>query len=320
MEEKTLNDEEAEAFGLKRKILPNDENAEDATNDLADTEEIPLSAKLDEGYTEEGYARPVEFLPPELTDAEEDDESLVMLSPEEAERVVKEREEKAKKERELFEKLLKEGVAALENKDYEKARECFTQTNEIDADDLEVNVGYMRAYSEDFTATDDTEMLEEIYDQCFESAGKKFSDRIRDLFFDRLTEEKEKAQGAEEVAAKEYNAHYEERKEAYAARAAKTGGMLVKFGLPCALLVVAAIVFACLINAVAGNLFVILAVVCGVPALILLVPVLIFSKKAVIVARLQSENERIDSTEEGRELATIRKRIEFFDKCLESVR
>ena len=207
MDEKILDDEEAELFGLKRKrpagappaedaegtetveVVGMDgsaESADDLAEDLEGVPEEELYARLDEGYTLDGYID-ADAVPVDFSDAEEDDESLVMLSPEEAAETVRRREEKARQDKERFEKLFASGSAALDAGDFEKARECFTQANEFDPDDSEMNVGYMRAYSEDFTALDDPDMLSEVYGMCYESAGEAFLRRV-EAGFCRLAE------------------------------------------------------------------------------------------------------------------------------------
>ncbi len=340
MDEKILNDEEAELFGLKRKIRPDEDGAADAAGlpaegaevievpdmdapeaALEEMEEVPLdelSARLDEGYTLDGYYVDEDAVPVDFSRVEEDDESLVMLSPEEAAAAVRRREEKAKKERELFEKLVGEGDAALEAKDFEKARECFTQANEIYSDDLALNVGYMRAYSEDFTALEEPDMLSEVYGQCRNSAGDAFSSRIRELFGERIAEAKAAARQEEEKLLAAHAKEQSERGKALAERAAAQNGLLLKWGLPFVVCALAAVLFVCFVNSIRGNLFVILAAVFGGIAVVLLVPTLFALRKAVGIARLQRENERFDSTEAGQELLLVRRRTEFLEDCLET--
>lgn len=339
MDEKILDDEEAELFGLKRKrpagappaedaegmetvetveVVGMDgsaESADDLAEDLEGVPEEELYARLDEGYTLDGYID-ADAVPVDFSDAEEDDESLVMLSPEEAAETVRRREEKARQDKERFEKLFASGSAALDAGDFEKARECFTQANEFDSDDSEMNVGYMRAYSEDFTALDDPDMLSEVYGMCYESAGEAFASRIRSMFGERIAAAKaaaeEEAKGLEE----EHEAEQAARGEELAARANRQNGLLLKLGLPFAACALAAVICACFINAVEGSLFVILTAVFGGIALVLLLPVLFTARKAVNIARLQRENEQTSSTQAGRDLLLLRRRIEFLDDCL----
>ena len=335
MDEKILDDEEAELFGLKRKILPEEEGDADAREDFTETvevkgmdaaenpsesdeEELPLDeleAKLDEGYTLDGYIDE-DAVPLDFSDADADDESLVMLSPEEAAETVRRREEKARQDKELFEKLVHTGQAALDEGDYEKARESFTQANEFNSDDLEMNVGYMRAYSEDFTALDDPDMLAEVYEQCHNSGKKPFVERIRALFGDRIKTEAAAAEKRAEELRAEHEAETEERGKEISSRLSAATGTLLKLGLPFAVCAIAAILFAAFINAVEGSLFVILTAVFGGLGVILLVPTLFALRKTVAVNRSLRENERPDSTEAGQKSLEAEKCARFLRDCL----
>jgi tetratricopeptide (TPR) repeat protein len=274
-----------------------------------------LQASSDEFFVQNelGEGEEAEFEFPEAT---EDDESLVMLTPEQAKKLVKKRAEKAQKEKELFQKLLEEGKTALEVRDYEKAREYFTQANELNSDDLEVNVGYMRAYSEDFTALDDMEMLRDVYAQCYESAGEPFAKQIRETYGDVLKAALEKLTAQEEEAYEKFAFGQEERRAGYAARVNAWGTKLLWTGIPCLTLGVAAVIFLSLIDAIQGELFVILAAVCGGLAVALLVSVLIFSSRYLNARRLQTENENLSSTKDGRAVQNMRDAIAFLKDCL----
>lgn len=334
MDEKILDDEEAELFGLKRKILPDgneedsalqddSERAENADMDMAEDpleteEEVPLEeleAKLDEGYTLDGYIDE-DAVPVDFSDAEEDDESLVMLSPEEAAEAVRRREEKARRDKERFEKLLQAGQSALADGDFEKARESFTQANEFNSDDLQMNVGYMRAYSEDFTALDDPDMLAEVYDQCRNSAGTAFVEQIRGMFGDRIRQAAAQAERDAETFRAEHEAEKEERGKEISARLSAATGLVLKLGLPFAVCAVAAILFGGFVNSIEGNLFVILAIVFGALGVILLVPTLFALRKAVAVAARARENELPDSTEAGRKCLQAERCAQFLSDCL----
>jgi tetratricopeptide (TPR) repeat protein len=304
MEERLLNEDEEELYGFKLKTDP-----------LQDDTGKDLQASSDEFFVQNelGEEEETEFEFPEAT---EDDESLVMLTPEQARKLVKKREEKAQKEKELFRQLTKEGKSALESKDYEKARECFTQANEFQPDDLELNVNYMRAYSEDFTALDDTETLRDVYAQCYESAGEPFAERIREMFGDVLKTELAELTEKEEKAYKKFAVGQEERREKYAARVNACGVKLLWTGIPCLVFGVAAIIFLSVIDAIQGNLFVILSAVCGGIAVLCLVAAAVFFNRYLNAHRLQTENESLSSTQEGRAVQSLRETIAFLKDCL----
>ena len=249
-------------------------------------------------------------LPLALDELQEDDESLVNLTPEEAAALLKRREEKARQDKERYEKLKKEGEAALDNGDYKTARECFSKANEIFSDELDLNVGYMRAYSEDFTAWDKFETVMEVYEQCFASAGEPFAKRVKEAFGEKLQAQLTEWKKEEEASAASFNAAQAERREVFSARAKKQNGTLLKLCIPFFPALLICVLSLCFINAIEGNLFVILAVVFGAIAAILLIPTLIASKNAMNANRLLRENEDIYSTQEGRNLARLRDTIE----------
>ena len=326
MEEKILNDEEAELFGLKRKINPDDQ-PDDQPNDqpkaeegVADTddeaEDVSLSAVSDGGDAEKDSETAEEKVF-DFGEAQEDDESLVMLSAEEAQAELRRREEEARKKQERFEKLLTDGNAALENADFETARQCFTEANELNSDDLELNVGYMRAYSEDFASMDDLESLQEAYGQCYESAGEAFATRIKQELGDKLQNHLCALEAEEKEKTAAFAAAQAERRQNYAARAKKVNVWLLAVGVPWLLCAVAAALCLYFINAVKGSIMIILSAVFGGVAVLLLVPTVLLAKKAMTVLHLRRENEKIYSTAEGRDLETLRQRIRFIENCLQ---
>lgn len=317
MEEKILDEEEAELFGIKRKKQPAEEplESQDEAEYAEEAFETQLEAKLDEGYIEGGYVVREED-PFEFSEAEEDDESLVMLSPEEALALVRKREEKARKDKERCENLKKEGAAALGKGDFEKARECFTQANEFDPSDLEINVGYMRAYSEDFTLLEEFETLREVYEQCYESAQAPFANRVKEQFGSLLEESLKQAEAEEEAKSASFMAAQESRREEFSARSNGQNLRLFKLSVPMVFCAIVAVLCACFINAVQGYLFVVLSVAFGAAAVILAIPTVLIAKKAAEAARLLRENERLDSTEEGRQLERLRDKIDFILECL----
>ncbi len=254
---------------------------------------------------QEGLEVPLVF-----NEMQEDDESLVNLTPEEAAELLKKREEKARQDKERYEKLKKDGEAALDNGDYKTARECFSKANEIFTDELDLNVGYMRAYSEDFTAFKDFETVMEVYEQCFESAGEPFAKRVKEGFGEKLQAQLTEWKKEEAQVSASFTAAQSERREFFSARAKKQNGALLKLSIPFFPALLVCVLSLCFINAIEGNLFVILAVVFGAIAAILLIPTLIAAKNAMNANRLLRENEDIYSTQEGRSLARLRNRIE----------
>ena len=307
MEERLLSEDDEELYGLKLKTDPfeNDDGEK-------------LEAKSDDWFVqeaqdEESGEEEVEFEFPEAT---EDDESLVNLTPEEARELVRKREEEERAAQERFAALVAEGEGALATKDYEKARDCFTQANEIQPDDFALNVGYMRAYSEDFTALDDVEVLREVYDQCVNSCGEEFRQRIRTDFDGVLRTVLNENEKTSAKIHEEYDKKQAERRHGYDVRVKKAGAGAIWTGAVCLLSGVAAFILLLFVNSVPGSEIAIAAAICGVVAALFFIPLLAFVKSYANARRLQQENETEESTADGRKLKQLRELKEFLQEVL----
>ena len=317
MEQRVLDEDEEELYGIRRKKILVKEGEEETPEGGEETGEENLTAELDDEYVYEGY--PQEEGVPEYAfpQSDEDDESLVMLSPEEAERLVREREEQEKREEEEARRCIEEGNAALGKGDFAQARTLFDRANELRPDDLDVNVGYMRAHAEDFASLDDFDGVDKAYALCYDSAGEAFAGKIKKLFGDRLSALREETVREKEEKERVYRAEQQERRAALKARADKTGGNFMKVFMPLLVFALFAVVCASLVNVVEGNVLLILAVAAGVLFFVLLIPAILIGKKLIDLRRLQRENERDDSTEAGREIVALNDKIEFLDECLQ---
>lgn len=317
MEQRVLDEDEEELYGIRRKKILVKGNEEETPEEDEGAGAENLTAELDDEYVYEGY--PQEEGVPEYAfpQADEDDESLVMLSPEEAERLVREREEKEKREEEEARRCIEEGNAALGKGDFAQARTLFDRANELRPDDLDVNVGYMRAHAEDFSSLDDFDGVDKAYGLCYDSAGEAFAGKIKELFGDRLSALKEEISREKEEKERVYRAEQENRRAALKARADKVSGNFMKVFMPLLVVALFAVVCASLVNVVEGNVLLILAVVAGVLSVALLIPTLFIGRKLIDLRRLQRENERDDSTEAGREIVALQEKIDFIDDCLE---
>ncbi len=319
MEEKVLDDKEAEELGIKIKPLPQDEppmpeetTVEDGGMDGVN---VPFTATLDEGYTEDGYEAE-EIIPLDFSEVTEDDESLVMLTPEEAAAEVRRREEEARKLREEYEKLVAEGDVALAEKDYDLAKEKLSAANEIESDEVDMNVSYFRAYTRDFSMLDEFDVTAETYGLCYESAGEAFAEKVKKLFGDKATAEKERLEGIAKDKTATFESEQAERRTAFTARANKKNAQLLGFGIPLVVCAIVAIFCLAFINTIKGNLLVILSCVFGGLTVALLIPTLVFLKGFLDASRLVKENERMDTTALGLEILDLRDRISFYEEFL----
>lgn len=154
MEERIIDDEYGRGIRLKK----TKEGYVDVTDELAEETE----AGLDTEQTEDEVA--FEF---PTFDADEDDEDLVGLSPEEAAALKKRKEEEAAKRKAEYEQACKEGNELLESGSFKAAELKFEKALALDEEAVEASVGYWRAKTSDFADPD--VLIAEYADASIES-------------------------------------------------------------------------------------------------------------------------------------------------------
>lgn len=274
--------------------------------------------KTDDGYEEvddDALDGEVMF---EVTDLEEDDEELAGLSPEEAIEYRKRKAEEAAQRQAEYERLCKEGAELLETGSFKAAELKYEKALDLDKEAKDASVGYWRAKTADFTEPD--ALVEEYYEAGYENLEY-------DLGYDAVLEIKEKFKpvferrmdeltGEETALNETFVEKQAERREILNARAKKAWLWFGVTFAPTFITLILAIVFGTKIlstpdgryiapTAVFAGVFVVVFIVFGV-----------MTNKLLNVMRIRRANEKLSSTEDGRELLRIRAYKEIYDYLL----
>ncbi len=299
MEERIIDDEYGRGIRLKK----TKDGYVDATDELVNGQ--------DEEVTEE-----MQFELPVL-EMDEDDEDLVGLSPEEALKLRREKEEKARARRAEYERLCAEGQACLDAEDFAGAETAFEQALDFDDEHTDASVGYWRAKTQNFANPD--ALVSEYADSSIESLeyelGIDAVDHIKKEYhtslqcrYDELCEE-------EKPLAQSWEAKHAHRKSVLKERLKNAVILFLCITVP---------MIACgVLTAVIGmknfttreHTFVLPTVLLGIATFILFIAFVFASNKWLNVMRMMRANERLDSTEEGEKLMEIRDYKEIY-ACL----
>lgn len=159
MEERIVDDEFGRGIRLKKtkdgyvdvedELSPETEEGDVQTAE----EEIAVILPDEEGSKDEEYAMPVVY-------GEGDDEDLVDLSPEEAERVRREKADALRRRKEAYESACNEGQKLLETGSFHAAEIVYEKALKLDELATEASVGYWCAKTANFT---DPDVLAEEY-------------------------------------------------------------------------------------------------------------------------------------------------------------
>ena len=302
MEERIIDDEYGRGIRLKKTA----DGYVDATDELAPQTD-------DEQTTDE-----VAFEFP-VFETDEDDEELVGLSPEEAEKIRRERAEAAAIRKAEYERLVQEGEAFLQSGSFRSAQLKFENALALDEEATEASVGYWRAKTENFQNPD--VLVEEYIEAGIETlefdVGYKAVDILREQYreawekrYNELTEE-------EKPLAKEVEEKQRSRREAIAERIKKSGLRTGIAWLPTLAFLTVAIVLGLKIFSVQENTFVIPTVICGVAFFMSLIISVLFTNVLINDLRIRRTNERLSSTDEGARLEEIREYKDLYGALLQ---
>ena len=302
MEERIIDDEYGRGIRLKK----TKEGYVDVTDELAEEGE--------EGYEE---TEEVAFEFPVL-DTDEDDEDLVGLSPEEAARVRREKEEALKKRRADYEQACQEGDELLASGSFHAAELKFENALQLDDDATEASVGYWRAKTADFTDPD--VLIDEYTEAGFESleydlgidATATVCKKYKSAFEKRLQElSDEEKPLAEEVESKQAA-----RRTVLSERVKRATVGFVSSLLPAVALLVLTVIFGMKNFTTRENTFVLPTILLGVAFFISLIVFIVLANKYINALRIRSANERLSSTEGGTRLLQIRARKELYQTLI----
>jgi hypothetical protein len=295
MEERIIDDEYGRGIRLKK----TKDGYVDVTDELAENEQ--------EEATQMEIEDEIAFEFPML-DTDEDDEDLVGLSPEEAARVRREKEEALAKRKADYEEACKEGEQLLATGSFKAAELKYEKALKLDDEATDASVGYWRAKTADFTEPDI--LIEEYADAGIESleydlgvgAVDKIKAQYAEVFKRRVRElEAEEAPLAETVEGKR-----QARREIILERLKKALGIFFAFAVPTVALLVLTIVFGLKNFTTSKDTYILPTAILGGAFFVCFIAFILASNKLINVCRLRADNERLSATEEGERLLKIR--------------
>ena len=285
MEERIIDDE----FGRGVRLKKTKDGYVDVTDELAETE-------TDEEY--EGDE--VEFSFP-VFDTE--DEELVGLTPEEANAVLKKREEELAQRKAEYASLCESAEALLQAGEHEKAQEIFYKALAIDTaeENTTASVGFWKAKTNDFENTDT--LVDEFVEVGVENMEFDLGYQAVDYIRANYSEKFEKARS---VYAKEERELAQKVEEKIKSRKEYLKPIVVKktIGFVCALLpmiafILLTIIYGVKISTVRDDRYILPTIIFAGLLLISLFVFVVFANKFINALRLYFANERLASTEEG---------------------
>ena len=294
MEERLVDDEYGRGIRLKKTA----DGYVDVTDELA--EELQETDGVEE--TEEtAFEFPV-------LDTDEDDEDLVGLSPEEAEKLRRQKAEAAALRRAEYDEVCKEGEKLLDEGSFHAAELKFEKALNLDRMATEASVGYWRAKTENFANPD--ALVGEYADASIESLeydlGMDAVDVIKKEYKEQLQKRYNELAEEEKTLAQEVSAAQERRRGIISARLKKRTLVFFAIFLPMVAALVLGITFAMKIFTPDGEKFVTLTIVFGSVFFLLFLAFIVATNKWINAFRMRSANERLEETTDGARLVEIR--------------
>ena len=294
MEERLVDDEYGRGIRLKKTA----DGYVDVTDELA--EELQETDGVEE--TEEtAFEFPV-------LDTDEDDEDLVGLSPEEAEKLRRQKAEAAALRRAEYDEVCKEGEKLLDEGSFHAAELKFEKALGLDRMATEASVGYWRAKTENFANPD--ALVGEYADASIESLeydlGMDAVDVIKKEYKEQLQKRYNELAEEEKTLAQEVSAAQERRRGIISARLKKRTLVFFAIFLPMVAALVLGITFAMKIFTPDGEKFVTLTIVFGSVFFLLFLAFIVATNKWINAFRMRGANERLEETTDGARLVEIR--------------
>ena len=305
MEERIIDDEYGRGIRLKK----TKDGYVDVTDEL--TEE-----GLEEVLTDEEEGDEVEF---EFPDFEEDDEDLVGLSPEEAERVRKEKAEAAERLRAEYEKNCQEGEALLAAGDYAEAEKKYEQALQLDGIATAASVGYWRAKTSDFSQPDVLidEYIESGVDGMEYDLGYEAVQIIKREYHGRFEQRIEELTAEEKPLAKEVRKTQARRREYLGKRRMMAIVAFLLAAIPFIAALIVTLVIGLKNFSTPDNRYVVPTIVAGGVSVLLFAVFGVFINKLFNACRMYNANENLLSTDEGTRLVEIRAYKELYAELLQ---
>lgn len=321
MEERIIDDEIGRGIRLKKTkdgyIDVTDELAPDTEEEMDEAEEISvILPELDEDNSGLENAAPV-FVTP-VSHNETDDEDLVDLPPEEAERIRKEKAEAIRRKKEAYKNACKEGETLLQTGSFRAAELVYEKALKLDDLATEASVGYWRAKTENFTDPDvfiedylDDGAEELEYDLGFMAMDVIKRD-YRAAFEKRLGELCEQEAPLVEIVKE----RQETRREVLSKRRKTTGIAFLCAAVPFIGLLIAAIIVGLQNFSTPDSTFIMPTIVLGCLAFAAFIASLAVTNKFFNACRMYNMNENLSYTDEGKAILEIRQYKKIYEALL----
>ena len=305
MEERIIDDEYGRGVRLKK----TKDGYVDVTDEMAENSDV-----------EEGEEISFEFPNLEGFNAEEDHEDLVDLTPEEAERVMRERAEALERRRNEYTSACEQGKRMLESGSYNAAELAYEKALQLDEEATEASVGYWRAKTADFTNPDvliaeyveaGVESLE--YDLGYEAADiiKK---EYRGAFEKRIAE----LTAEEEPLRAKVEEKQEMRREILSSRKLRWGIAFALTLLPVLGAIIATMVVGFKNFATRESDYIVPTIILAGVSVVFFVAFMVVTNKYINAGRMYRLNERLSSTADGVRLLEIAEYKELYQALLET--
>lgn len=304
MEERIIDDE----YGRGVRLRKTKDGYVDVTDELADGE----TPETDDVGEEIAF----EF--PTLENYDKDDEDLVDLSPQEAERVRKEKAEAAARRQAEYERLCQQGEKMLESGSYHAAELEYEKALQLDDVATAASVGYWRAKTADFTDPD--VLASEYVDAGIESLeydlGYEATDIIKQNYRSAFEKRIQELTEEETPLAQKVEEKQDARREILSARKLRWGVAFILCTIPTIALIIATVVVGLKNFGAPDTRYLIPTIILGVVAVGFFVAFMIVTNKFINAGRMYRKNERLSSTEDGLRLLEIRDYKELYEALL----
>ena len=301
MEERIIDDEYGRGVRLKK--------TKDGFVDVTD--------EMAEGV-EEGEEITFEFPNLEGFNANEDNEALVDLSPEEAAKYLKEKAEADERRRADYEKACSQGKKLLDSGSYHAAELEYEKALQLDEVATDASVGYWRAKTADFTDPD--VLISEYADAGIESleydlgyeAVDIIKEQYRGAFEKRIAELTEEEKPLREVFEKKQEA----RREVLTSRKLRWGVAFVLTLFPVIAAIIATLVVGFKNFSTRDGQYITPTIVLACVSVAMFIVFMVVTNKFINAGRMYRLNERLSSTAEGVRLMEIAEYKELYEALL----
>lgn len=305
MEERIIDEE----YGRGVRLRKTKDGYVDVTDELVEGEAVDGEEMGDE----------ISFEFPSLEEfGDKDDEDLVDLSPEEAERVRREKAEAAQRRLEEYEATCRQGEQLLASGSFNAAELEYEKALQLDELATEASVGYWRAKTANFTDPD--VLISEYADSGIESLeydlGYEAVEIIKKDYRAAFEKRVQELTDEETPLAQQFEEKQDARREILSARKLRWGIAFILCTIPALAAIIATVVVGLKNFGAPDTRYLVPTIILGCVALVLFVAFMIITNKYINAGRMYRKNERLSTTEEGLRLLEIRDFKELYQALL----